>query len=314
MPVHDTLNGDKIILFKLELTTNSSTNTVRHVPGRVLLEGLRINGNASQYVVTSPWEGGNKSGGGPSLFLWQLQKDLTDLSSDTVMLADTSNSCLQNIYYYQANNIVLQNNSSNIIISAGDVQEGYGPELSRASYPTNVRPAPGGGGGSFYEGRVVGFMPQKWLNGNGTDNFAQISHGPTWGSSQVPVSNKSPHFAKPQAAALAILHVNDQNHLEWMQCFNASMEEGFKSLIDEGAFVVTENSLHIIYLKTIKNGRQTLGDLIMKPDGQYETKPIISMNLKSKYLLDQSLQVDENVLIIPCVINDKLSFAKLILN
>ena len=38
------------------------------------------------------------------------------------------------------------------------------------------------------------------------------------------------------------------------------------------------------------------------------------MNLKSKYLLDQSLQIDAEVLIVPCVINDKLSFAKLILN
>ena len=326
LPVNDTANGEKLTLFKIDLTNNSSINTIRNLGhGHLILPGLRINENNQYYMVTSQWKTGAESADAdPRIFLWQLNKDLTDISADTVISnIDSSNPCLQNLYHYQLNSIAFNDRTSNLIISAGYVTSGNGNYFSRPGSYTgstyNSSPYQGVSSppaGSFYEGRVTSFMPIKEFNGNSSDTWANVVHGPTWSNYTGGSGNSAnygllPGKIKAQPPTLAILNIDSQNNLNWTQCFSDGLEENFKSLVNESAFLNTKNALHIIYLKSVPKKKQALGEIVLHPDGQYEMKPVIAMNIKYKYLLPESLQISERELIIPCTINDKLAFAKL---
>jgi hypothetical protein len=88
------------------------------------------------------------------------------------------------------------------------------------------------------------------------------------------------------------------------------MEKDLSSLVNESVFINTQNALHIIYSKLAEKNKQLLGDIILNHDGTYIIKPIISMNLKCTYMLNESVTLDSNSILIPCVIKNKLAFAK----
>ena len=75
----------------------------------------------------------------------------------------------------------------------------------------------------------------------------------------------------------------------------------------------TQHSLHIIYPKTLGKNKQSISDITINQDGSYVITPIISMDLKYKYMLAQSVPLDANSIIVPCTIRGKLAFAKLVI-
>jgi hypothetical protein len=319
IPLNDTINNrERLALFKIDLKNNSSINTLRDLRnGHLLLPSTRINKNEKYYSVAAEWRSNDQNTAAANkIFVWQLNKDLIDISSDTTLTSiDSINSCLQNIHYYNLNSIALNNKTSNIIILAGDVKGiSTGNYFSMQAYNDYSSGLLGG----FYEGRVLSMTSQKELNGNGYYSQSNVSHGSTWsnnfnsGSGRSSSSNANGQSKKilPQAAVLAILNLDNQNNIKWSQCFNTLMEEDFKSLITQSVFVNTPNALHIIYSKLSEKNKQSLSDISLKPDGTYTINPIISMDLKYSYIVEDGMQLDENSALFPCVIKGKLAFAK----
>ena len=109
----------------------------------------------------------------------------------------------------------------------------------------------------------------------------------------------------------AVLNVDAQNNLKWSQCFNASEINDISYLIEHSVSVSTPNALHIIYSAPVdKKNKQSLTDIILHADGSYTMHPIISMNLKYSYMVEEGMQLDENSVLFPCVIKGKRAFAK----
>ena len=121
LPVNDTSAvGGTLALFKVDLNNNSSINTIRNLNNDFLITGsIAISENANHYTVTASAANNDQDLNAISkIFLWQINKDLTDISSDTVFTnVDSINPCLQNMFSYQLNNFAMSNNSSAIIIS-----------------------------------------------------------------------------------------------------------------------------------------------------------------------------------------------------
>ena len=81
--------------------------------------------------------------------------------------------------------------------------------------------------------------------------------------------------------------------------------------INESIFISVKDSLIIIYSKLSEKNKQSLDEIILKDDGRYVIRQLIPMNLKYEYLLNESVQIDSNSIIIPTINNGKLVLAKL---
>jgi len=302
IPVHDSLDiGERLALYKVDLKNNTSVNTLRNLnEGVPAMGSMNINANDKYYMITAKAKGSNQDFKVPDkIFLWQLNKDLTDVTTDTLLAdIDIINPCLQNIYSYKLNSIALKNNTSDIIITAGNITDKmihfFSPSPGRF-FPVQTE--------SFYQGRAQSMY-------NGITNLRQGAYYSYSPSNINHGLNRQQKKFKPQVATLAILNVDIQNNLRWSQCFNASMEKDLSSLVNESVFINTQNALHIIYSKLAEKNKQLLGDIILNHDGTYIIKPIISMNLKCTYMLNESVTLDSNSILIPCVIKNKLAFAK----
>jgi len=317
IPIQDSVeNGSRLALYKVNLNNNSSINVLRRLSNaELILNGFAINENDKRYIVTSEWR--NKETGINStnrVFVWQLNKDLTDASMDTVLTSiDSINSCLSNIHYYALNNII-NGSFSNIIIKARDVDVGSNGN-SFSTPPVYDYSSPPSGG--FYEGRVLSTTGIPELNGNGNYALSNVAHGETWGGSKASspsykaYSNTQPDKLFSQVATLAVLNMDAQNHLQWSHCFNTS-EEKFQLIVDHSMFINIQDTLKIIYPMISEKGAQSLSSIVTNADGSYLIKPILSTDSKYRYLFDQSEQLDANSILIPSVIKDKLAFAKLV--
>jgi hypothetical protein len=315
-PVIDsTRDNSKLTVYKLNLSNNSSSNTIRKINnGYLNWVNIDINESDKYYQLTSQLISYDSDAAGAKIFTWQLNKDLTDKNSDTLLCYNNSmSSCLQNIYYYKLNSIALRNNTSDVLITAEDIGNAPIPLYSPSYYAYNEIASYGS---SFYEGRVLSMIPQKDLNGNGIYMGSNVSSGPTWGSrsgGSYPRYTPSGLVIKPrlQTAAFAVLNVDAQNKLNWSRCFNASEINDISYLIKHLVSVNTPNALHIIYSEPVdKNNRQSLTDIVLHADGSYTMHPIISMNLKYSYMVEEGIQLDENSVLFPCVIKGKRAFAK----
>ena len=318
IPIQDSVeNGSRLSLFKINLNNNSSINVLRDLNnGELILNGFAINENDKRYIITSEWRNKETDINSTNrVFVWQLNKDLSDASMDTVLTSvDSINSCLSNIHYYALNNIV-NGNFSNIIIKAVTINVGSNGN-SFSTSPIYDYSSPSSGG--FYEGRVLSTSPQKDLNGNGYYAQSNVAHGETWGGSNgsspslyKAYLNTQPDKLFSQVATLAVLNMDAQNHLQWSHCFNAS-EEKFQLIVDHSMFINIQDTLKIIYPMISEKGAQSLSSIVINADGSYLIKPILSTDSKYRYLFDQSEQLDSNSILIPSVIKDKLAFAKLV--
>ena len=175
LPVVDsTRNNSKVTVYKLNLSNNSSINTIRSINnGYLNWTNIDINENDKYYLLTSQLINYDSDVAGAKFFSWQLNKDLTDKNSDTLLsYTDSMSSCLRSIYYYKLNNIALKNNTSDVLITAEDIGGTPVPLYSHSYYAYNeIAPY----GRSFYEGRVLSMIPQKELNGNGYDGNSNVS-------------------------------------------------------------------------------------------------------------------------------------------
>lgn len=318
--VTNSLNNDERIgLHKIDLTNNSSVNTFRDVKNGYFEKGsLDIHSNDKYYMVTGNWA--NNQDTVHNIYLWHLNKDLTDVTSDTVFSpVDTITTCLQHIYYYNVNSIILNDNTADVVISANKISRNsiqlYSPGYGGTYFTGNVIESVGGG---FYTGRVLSMVPQKELNSNGYYANSNVGGGPLWYNN----SSSSPYYSPlgqvikshPQEAIFGVFNFDEQNNLKWSRCFNESTNKDIKYLLNEAVYISTTSGLHLIYTKFTANKRQSLYDMVFDSNGNYKLNQIISIDIKYAYFPNQGIQLDANSLLMPCTKNGKTALTKLTIN
>jgi len=320
LSVTSSLNSDeRISVYKIDLRNNASINTLRDVKNGYFEDGsVNIHSNDKHYIVTGNWMGNNTPN--HSIYVWHLDKDLTDISSDSIF--STLNpiaACLQHIYYYNVSNIILKNNTADVLISA-DRTDNKTLNLYSLGYSGGGAYFTGSGtasaGTGFYAGRVLSMMSQKELNGNGYYAYSNVAGGPAWYNNSSPSQYYGSSGKKKvvkinfQRPTFAILNFDTQNNLKWCRCFNDSTNEDIESLLNEAVYINTASGMHLIYTKLATGNRQSLYDMCFDNNGNYTLKPIISMNIKYAYYPNLGIQLDENSLLMPCVKNGKTALAR----
>ena len=300
IPVNNKMESQASLgLFKINLVDNTSVNTIRNLDSGYLVSStIRISKNENYYTVAAAWK--NDDSGSLShrgIFLWQLKKDLSDISSDTLLSAEgTLNQCLENFTYLNVSNVSFKGNTANIIVSSTNGGQGHfffhGPQQNAPLRMVTQ---------SFYAGRVEGIYG-SWGTVRPSGGYSStLPQSTYYGSSK----------SAPVKSALAILNVDHQNNILWTGCFDETIEDKFVSLTNEYVIVQTENAFHFIYKKVADKNKEALGDIVFDANGKHEVRPIVSMNLKYTYLLAEAVQTSNNELVFPCVIKEKLAFARL---
>ncbi len=309
-------SSSTIALFKINLATNTSINTIRSIQNGYLISStINLNENNWHYTLLATWRNRNVYDDN-KIFVWNLNKDLTDVSQDTLFAAnDSTGACLKNIFHYKLNTADFQNNKADIIISYDysfyEYADNMNGKYSSGSYYPSMPQL-------FYEGRVFSMVPQKELNGNGyapqsyEDPLKEVTNLKNAYSTPLNSSGKknddNPFLEKGK---IIVLNTDSENNIKWIRCLDALADKYPDISINESIFISAKDSLIIIYSKLSEKNKQSLDEIILKNDGRYVIRQLVPMNLKYEYLLNESVQMDSNSIIIPTINTDKLVLAKL---
>ncbi|HYK47509.1 MAG TPA: hypothetical protein VEV83_20170 [Parafilimonas sp.] len=294
VPVNDNTGSSGVLyLYRVDLTNNSSSKAVRRLTdGYLVSESIRICGHDDKYSIISEWK--DRDVENSKVFLWRLNNDLTDVRAATVFNSpDTNNVCLEKMESFNVNIAALKDKTINLILSSrksipASAAGRYG--YSGAPASTSIS---SGANGLFY-GDGVSYAVENVATNTNYESPDPMTAG-----------------AKIEGGTLSIWNIDEQNNIRWVNCFDETIEKDFRSSVNRATIAQSENSLHIIFLKALKNNKQALGHIVLQADGTYKIMPIISMNLDYLYFPRKSLQIDENTVVVPCALNGKLVFGKL---
>ncbi|HYK46177.1 MAG TPA: hypothetical protein VEV83_13450, partial [Parafilimonas sp.] len=107
-----------------------------------------------------------------------------------------------------------------------------------------------------------------------------------------------------------VVNINSQNKIVWRSCFIKAIDPPTVSA-NTSLAVVGQKALHIIYSKTAVNNTESLENVSVAADGSFSSSPIISMNLRYRFVVGMARQISSTSIMLPCIKDDKLAFAKI---
>ncbi len=305
--------SNKFGLYKINMRDNTVINSIEPVDDSISVLQIK-NINKYYSVVSGPKNYMPHVDTNNKVFLWQetlLNKNLDEEKTNVVSInSDSLQSCFLLSDLASINIIQLNNNTKNVFAS---YVPGAIPLSAFNTSGSNNIPGSIAGSASFYSGRIQSTNGLQQI-GVGTGVYYSPARGQS-SYSNVPSAGSLNNYTQKSEASdfkLTVYNVDTANTLSWVHCFDKSLD-GSSSDITNYTYLQEKNSVHIIYVKNAGK-RQLLSDLILKSDGSYSIKPIITMKLNSIYFLGNSTKVDDNTLIIQYEVNNRFGFAKLTIN
>ena len=68
--------------------------------------------------------------------------------------------------------------------------------------------------------------------------------------------------------------------------------------------------LCILFIQKPVNNTESLEKVSVAPDGSFSLSPIISMNLNYRFVIGMARPISGTAIMVPCIKNDRLAFAK----
>ncbi len=318
----NTDSSNQLYVFKVNLLTDSVINTIRSVEdGYLVGHTITINSLINDYVISARWTNTNENTNG--IFLWKLNKDLSDQATDTVIeknhdsssvvfdinnfSVDTYQSYRQtkNLFVFlnnttftpSGNYFLRQHHSSNSLNNSGNGLSPFSPDLT----------APMANPSDNTNGIIKGVLYGSF---NKVSNFQ-----PSGPNNNISISHIKSDKIEPEKSKVSFLKLNTDNKILNKLTFDASIDKYVVSNITSAKVVTGENSFYILFNQVAGKKLETYGYIKANAANlQYTYDHIILVKLKYKLLLDQSVQINDNTLIVPSSQNDNIAFAKIVFN
>lgn len=334
---HSSLN-----VFKINLRTDSVVNTLRQIDNGFLSENtLSTNIFRNNLLISANWIDSTKNTSG--IFLWRLKNDLSDDQTDTIIEKNNdSNSVIYGVNNFEINAYQDKEKENLIIFSTQAIQS----ILSNQFLAThNSSHSYYGDDLTFYRNEPVGagfYNPPQNPNGairgtafNGaierinnlaisqtpSPNLSNYSHGSTQ-LYEVKKNNDSTNNrnylkenSDPENPRTFVVQLDNYNKILESKIFNNSIDKDAMSYLDKSKIINTANFLYLLFDQQLNDGKKTMAYLkIRKTNLDYSYNHLVIMNLNNNLMLSQSIQINDNTLIVPCSQNEFISFAKIVFN
>ena len=113
-------------------------------------------------------------------------------------------------------------------------------------------------------------------------------------------------------SGFSIFGLSNNFKMRWLNDFKDNEDSADLPNLLYKKIVAGKNGIHIIYPSLIKNKRNGIEHVLVTYDGKYEKINTIAWNLRYEYLVSQAVETNDGAIIIPCVKDNRLIFAKMI--
>ena len=101
--------------------------------------------------------------------------------------------------------------------------------------------------------------------------------------------------------------------MEWRIELKNDRDSVFLTDPSNNKIVAGKKGIHIIRSTTIKKTRNSIKHILITYSGRYEKVNTVVWNNKYSYLVSQAVETNDGALIIPCLKDNRLIFARMIL-
>lgn len=306
-------SSNQLTIFKLNLLTDSMINTIRPIQdGYLIGHTITINSLVNDYVVSARWAKTGEDNSG--IFLWRLNKDLSDKTMDTVIEKnEDSSSIVFNTNNFSVDTYQNPKQTKNVFVflnNVATVKEGnfFSPQSASNYSQPQFNPsltAPMANPSDNSNGVIKGVLYGSF---NKVSNFQ-----PSGPNNNTKISYIKSGKMESEKSKISILKLSTNNKILDKLTFDASIDKYVVSNITSAKVVTGANSFYILFNQPAGKNLETYGYIKANTANlQYTYNHIILMNLKYKLLLGQGVQINDNTLIVPCSQNEFISFAKIV--
>lgn len=114
-------------------------------------------------------------------------------------------------------------------------------------------------------------------------------------------------------AGFTIVSLNNHNKIEWRNELKKDRDSVFLTDLSNNNIVAGKKGIHIVRSTSVKNWTNKIEHIIITYSGRYEKVKAMVWNNKYTYLVSNAVETDDGALIIPCIKENRLIFAKMIL-
>lgn len=277
-----------LTMYKINLNNNTAINSLKQLNNSSLMDGsLNISEYRDNYTVCA----GAVTNSATGIFLWQVNGNLEDIQQDTII----TNSFIQDTVFkvLESFQMIAYPNKEQIHLFIRSINKSNKESL--VYYNDHYYPGP------FYNSNK---FPQYYYGMN--DYLTNNSNGFT--GYRVPAS-------KPGPAALRLfsIEIGKQKDIRTAQAFTGELDNETISLVNDAAIFRSVRGFNILF-NQFRGNKKITGHITLSNDNQYSYQHLIVMNLKYHLLVNKTVQVDANNIIVPCVYKSKMVFARVVLN
>ena len=279
----NTDSGFSISLIKKEFSADHFLIATKKLAAGNLRNGTsHFFNRANSYTIYGIWENAFRDSltrnqkYKTGLYTWKVDDKLADMADDSILYDDSTTILEYNLY--ASNSLTNKpNNFFGIQTDSINISNQYAiPPTSMLVY-TNF-----GTTGTWY---------YNYIDSNT--------------SLEPPVS----HYK----ASLTIISLNNNDNMEWRIELKNDRDSVFLNDPSNNKIVAGKKGIHIIRSTTIKKTRNSIKHILITYSGRYEKVNTVVWNNKYSYLVSQAVETNDGALIIPCLKDNRLIFARMIL-
>ncbi len=210
------------------------------------------------------------------LYTWKIDDKLVDMPGDTILYDDSTIISEFNLY------------ANNSLTNKSDIFFGIQTDSIHIPDPHAFRP-----------------HRELYFQGN--------ADGKTGYYNYIEANPPSEQIFSHYKAGFTIVSLNNHNKIEWRNELKNNPDSILLTDLSNNKIVADKKGIHIVRSATVNKTTNRIEHIMITYSGRYEKINTVAWNSKYTYLVSSAVETNDGALIIPCVKEDRLIFAKMIL-
>jgi hypothetical protein len=297
---NNTVQNNRVSVYQINLLNNTIQNSIRDLQDGFLIGKITLATGLNRYLIYAEWKKDlDKQENG--IFLWQLNKDLSDAKTDTVIKV-SNQSYINEVNYFNLQSFFVNNDihlflfPGNYAIREFHSQPATSPALSAPLTQASLFSKPSGGVTNPFNGFVTA------LNSSATGEL----YGSNVNSSYNSPGNSATYFTqepKPnfKNAKLISLKLDTSINVENFKTFTSKIEPDLISEINEAKVFESNSGFNILFPQEVSQKIKGLGYINLKSNYEFTYNRITLMHFKYELMLNGCVQLNKNAIIVPAL-------------
>ncbi|HYK45781.1 MAG TPA: hypothetical protein VEV83_11465 [Parafilimonas sp.] len=307
VPMLKSVERNSIIIYKIDLTTDSLASVACEIKnGSLASNTIGIGQRAGEYIVNAQWKSGagDKATNESGLFFWRFGINLSHIADTIFKGIQLPREFFNDEIYFKSS--VIADDDGFYIISAPSYM------ASLSNYITK-RAATNSDSMFFYGNAAAMPTPDGVAIPNNLDPADKVpvlrpeSRSHMRGNTVV-VENF--HFINAAHLRLHVIKIDNANKLVWTKYLDGANEKTLTRFVNLSHIIKSKGTFSLLYAVSGEKGKEILEKTEFLPDGNYSSSLVFSMKLNYSLIFQKGVEINSSVIVFPCMIHNKLAFAR----